>query len=143
VRRLLAVALAGLCAAGCGSQASDYRGKVNDVRKRYEPRFDKITRHIQSDVSSHDLAGLGADARRGAVLMAAYANDVARIAPPERLKPQAEQLVGAYREWAQALRQLATAARTHQATTVRSALSAFNDASRKEHAAVAALNAAG
>jgi hypothetical protein len=146
MRRPLATAVAvALLAAtpGCGgSKASDYRGKLNDVRERYEPRFDEITVHIQDDVTSHDQRALGRDARRGATLMAAYATEVARIDPPNKLKPQAEQLVAAYREWATALRKLAEGARTSRAATVNAALAAFNEAQRKEKRAVQKLNAA-
>jgi hypothetical protein len=144
VRGLLVLLAVLLGATACGgSKASDYRGQVNDVRQRYEPRFDQITTRIQDDVGASALHKMGVDASAGAALMTRYANDVARIEPPSDLRPQAEKLVAAYREWARALRELAQASRTRAAATVRTALRAFNHAARQEHAAVEALNAAG
>lgn len=147
-RRQLATALAcaviAASATACGgTAASDYRGQVNDVRQRYEPRFDTITRHIQTDVTRHDQRRLRTDARAGAALMTAYADEVAAVKPPGSLETQATRLVGAYHEWATALRRLADGARTGHAATVDAALRAFNDAQHKEQVAVQAINAAG
>jgi hypothetical protein len=144
VAAVLACAVIAVAASACGGSAtSDYRGKVNDVRQRYEPRFDQLTRHIQTDVAKHDQKGLGADAQQGAALMKAYADEVAGIKPPAALQAQAATLVGAYREWATALRRLAEGARTGHAATVDAALRAFNAAQHQEQLAVQAINAAG
>jgi hypothetical protein len=145
VATALACAVIAVAATACGggSAASDYRGKVNEVRQRYEPQFDTLTRHIQTDVTGHDQKQLGADARQGAALMKAYADEVAAIEPPSALEAQSAKLVSAYREWATALRRLATGAQTGRAATVDSALRAFNDAQHMEQVAVQAINAAG
>jgi hypothetical protein len=135
-----ALALAG--AAGCGSAANDYRGDVKDVQGKYLGQLQPVVNKLQTDIGANRYAAASTDARRAGAIAGKLATGIAALEPPTKLQDRANELVGAYNGFKQALDQLSTALKSHQQTAIQAALKTFNTAQQQESDAVDALNKA-
>jgi hypothetical protein len=135
-----AVALAG--ASGCGSAANDYRGQVKDAQGKYLGQLQPVVDKLQKDIGANHYAAASTDAHRAGVIAGKLATAIGALDPPDKLRPKADELVGAYRGFQRSLTQLSTALKSRKQTAIQAALKTFNRAQQQESDAVDALNAA-
>jgi|SRR3954447_19909344 hypothetical protein len=135
-----AVALAG--ASGCGSAANDYRGNVKDAQGKYLGQLQPVVDKLQKDIGANHYAAASTDARRAGVIAGKLATAIGALDPPDKLRPKAGELVGAYKGFQRSLAQLSTALKSRKQTAIQAALKTFNRAQQQESDAVDALNAA-